>query len=204
MRLVSSERRSVDPVRRNRMGYGKDRDDPGRWRRGINRATSKPTFRLTRRIEYDSPCHMRPDDARKLDHKTLEEMRARAVRSVQNGQSPEAVAAALGINRTTIYDWLAKYRRGGWGALKAKPVPGRPPKLSGRAQGSPHFSGSRAIKESKRTGNLSEKNRKEPIKWAQVYDVREGVEYCLNEEDSSPYGDSAGGTVDCAQQSHRI
>jgi transposase len=75
---------------------------------------------------------MRQDDARKLDHKTLEEMRARAVRSVQNGQSPEIVAAALGINRTTIYDWLAKYRRGGWGALKAKPVPGRPPKLSGR------------------------------------------------------------------------
>ena len=63
---------------------------------------------------------MRQDDARKLDHKTLEEMRARAVRSVQNGQSPEVVAQALGINRTTIYDWLAKYRRGGWGALKAK------------------------------------------------------------------------------------
>jgi len=76
---------------------------------------------------------MRQDDGRKLDHKTLEEMRARAVRSVQNGQSPEIVAAALGINRTTIYDWLAKYRGGGWGALKAKPVPGRPPKLSGRA-----------------------------------------------------------------------
>jgi len=76
---------------------------------------------------------MRQDDARKLDHKTLEEMRARAVRSVQNGQSPEIVAQALGINRTTIYDWLAKYRRGGWGALKAKPVPGRPPKLSGHA-----------------------------------------------------------------------
>jgi transposase len=76
---------------------------------------------------------MRQDDARKLDHKTLEEMRARAVRSVQNGQSPEVVAAALGINRTTIYDWLAKYRRGGWGALKAKPIPGRSPKLNGRA-----------------------------------------------------------------------
>src|SRR6516164_1505586 len=76
---------------------------------------------------------MRQDDARKLDHKTLEEMSARTVRSVQNGQSPEVVAQAWGINRTTIYDWLSKYRRGGWGALKAKPVPGRPPKLSGCA-----------------------------------------------------------------------
>jgi transposase len=76
---------------------------------------------------------MRQDDARKLNHKTLEEMRARAFSSVQNGQSPEVVAQALGINRTTIYDWLAKYRRGGWNALKAKPVPARPPNLSGHA-----------------------------------------------------------------------
>src|SRR5215467_15532834 len=75
---------------------------------------------------------MRQDDARKLDHRTLEEMRVRAVRSVQNGQSPEVVAQALGINRTTIYDWLAQYRRGGWGALKAKSLAGRPPKLNGK------------------------------------------------------------------------
>jgi transposase len=59
--------------------------------------------------------------------------RSRKCELVQNGQSPEVVAQALGINRTTIYDWLAKYRRGGWGALKATPVPGRPPKLSGHA-----------------------------------------------------------------------
>ena len=39
---------------------------------------------------------------------------------MQNGMSPELVAASLGINRTTIYDWLALYRKGGWGALKAK------------------------------------------------------------------------------------
>jgi transposase len=39
----------------------------------------------------------------------------------------------FGVGRSAIYRWLAKYRRGGWGALKAKPVPGRPPKLDGRA-----------------------------------------------------------------------
>jgi transposase len=75
---------------------------------------------------------MREDDARKLDHATLETLRVRAVGMVQKGESPEIVGKALGLNRTTIYVWLAMYRRGGWGALKAKPVPGRPPKLGGK------------------------------------------------------------------------
>src|ERR1700730_5197838 len=70
---------------------------------------------------------MRPNDARKLSHDMLEDMRRRAVTAVQEGQSPEAVGKAFGLNRTTIYDWLAQYRRGGWGALKGKPLAGRPP-----------------------------------------------------------------------------
>ena len=76
---------------------------------------------------------MKQDDARKLDHTTLEEMRIRAVRSVQAGESPEVVARSMRINRRTIYGWLAQYRRGGWGALKAKRLLGRPPKLDARA-----------------------------------------------------------------------
>src|SRR3979411_2497883 len=75
---------------------------------------------------------MRQDDARKLDHATLEAMRIRAVRSVQAGENPEVVARSLRISRRTIYGWLAQYRRGGWGALKAKPLFGRPPKLNGK------------------------------------------------------------------------
>jgi transposase len=76
---------------------------------------------------------MRPDDARKLDHATLEVMRVRAVRSVQAGERPDVVARALRISRRTIYGWLAQYRRGGWEALKATPLFGRPPKLNARA-----------------------------------------------------------------------
>ena len=75
---------------------------------------------------------MRTNDGRRLDHATLEAMRERAVRSVQDGESPELVSRVLGINRSTIYGWLAQYRRGGWGALKAKPLFGRPPKLDGK------------------------------------------------------------------------
>jgi transposase len=74
---------------------------------------------------------MRKNDARQLDHATLEAMRVRAVQSVQDGESPETVARAFGINRSSMYNWLAEYRRGGWGALKAKPLFGRPPKLDG-------------------------------------------------------------------------
>jgi len=70
-------------------------------------------------------------DARKLDHKTLEEIRIRAVQRVQAGESPEVVIQALGFSRACIYNWLAMYRAGGWGALKARPLKGRPRKMSG-------------------------------------------------------------------------
>jgi len=68
-------------------------------------------------------------DGRKLDHKTLEEIRIRAIHAVQDGQHPEEVVRALGLGKRCIYNWLAAYRSGGFGALKAKQLFGRPMKL---------------------------------------------------------------------------
>jgi transposase len=73
---------------------------------------------------------MRENDGRKLDHRTLEALRLRAVTQVERGEDPRRVARTLGMHEHTVYGWLAKVRDGGREALAAKPVPGRPPKLS--------------------------------------------------------------------------
>lgn len=72
---------------------------------------------------------MSRQDARCLDHKTLEEIRVRAVEQVQGGESPEDVIRTLGFSRSCIYTWLALYRAGGWGALRARALKGRPMKI---------------------------------------------------------------------------
>jgi transposase len=54
------------------------------------------------------------------------------VEQVQAGESPEVVIRALGFSRACIYNWLADYRSGGWHALQAKPLSGRPRIISGR------------------------------------------------------------------------
>ena len=74
---------------------------------------------------------MREDDGRKLDHRTLEALRIRAVRRVRAGEHPAVVAQAIGMTRAAVYAWLAQAQQGGEAALRAKPVPGRPPTLSG-------------------------------------------------------------------------
>jgi transposase len=73
---------------------------------------------------------MRDDDGRKIDHATLEAMRIRACQQIEKGARAEDVAGDLGFNRSTVFGWIAAYRRGGVEALRAKPVPGRPPKLT--------------------------------------------------------------------------
>lgn len=65
-------------------------------------------------------------DGRKLPRDSKEQLRIVAVRRVMSGESPEAVAKGMGLNRRTIYRWLEAHYYGGEDALKAKPIPGAP------------------------------------------------------------------------------
>jgi len=65
----------------------------------------------------------RTSDGRSHDHHTLQIMRQQAVKAVREGQPVESVAAAFGVNKRSVFRWLAAF-------LLAKPIPGRPSKLS--------------------------------------------------------------------------
>jgi transposase len=73
---------------------------------------------------------MRDNDGRKIDHATLEVLRLRAVDQVEAGADPREVSRALGMHETTVYGWVAAARAGGREALRARPIPGRPAKLT--------------------------------------------------------------------------
>lgn len=71
-------------------------------------------------------------DGRKLSHAKLEEIRFKAVKGVQEGQPPTAVARTMGLYPNRVFVWLAMYRAGGWDALRASKGSGRPKRLTGR------------------------------------------------------------------------
>lgn len=75
---------------------------------------------------------MRETDARRLTHNELTELRKRGVSAVQDGQPAVLVAKILGVQKSTLFGWLARYRRGGWDALDARKRGGRPPKLTAK------------------------------------------------------------------------
>ena len=70
-------------------------------------------------------------DGRKIGPEAMEQIRIRAIKRVQQGESPEKVIATLGFSRACIYNWLARYRAGGWHALRSGKHSGRPKKLDG-------------------------------------------------------------------------
>jgi transposase len=71
-------------------------------------------------------------DGRKLDHKTLEEIRRMAIERVLEGENPSHVIASYGFSRTTIYKWLQKLKRAKRGSdpLRSTKGTGRPRKLT--------------------------------------------------------------------------
>lgn len=58
------------------------------------------------------------------------ERRKQVVEAVQRGESPSVVGRVLGIALRTVFDWLARYRAGGWDGLREGRRSGRPRKVS--------------------------------------------------------------------------
>ncbi len=71
-------------------------------------------------------------DGRTLDHTTLETIRLMAIERVREGESPAAVIASYGFNRTTIYKWINAAMQPGVGikALRSTKATGRPRTLT--------------------------------------------------------------------------
>ena len=64
-------------------------------------------------------------DARKIPDEVMNYIRRIAVSAIEEkGFSPELVAKLFGIDRTSIYDWLRKYRHKGEVALDTGKAPG--------------------------------------------------------------------------------
>src|SRR6516165_108493 len=60
----------------------------------------------------------------------LEWRRFRALHLLREGWSRHDIAEALGVSRMSVSRWFARARDGGPDALRARPSPGAPPKLS--------------------------------------------------------------------------
>jgi transposase len=62
----------------------------------------------------------------------LEQRRVEAIRLLEKGVGPVEVARKVGVERRSVRRWKATYRELGREGLKAKPAPGRPPRLDGK------------------------------------------------------------------------
>ncbi|MGV0982889.1 MAG: IS630 family transposase [Polynucleobacter sp.] len=77
---------------------------------------------------------MKPDwlsDARLIPDEVMSYLRKIAVHAVlEKGYSPESVIDALGLSRSCIYDWLNRFKGGGYESLDTKKAPGATPVLT--------------------------------------------------------------------------
>jgi transposase len=66
-------------------------------------------------------------DARQIPDEVMNYLRRIAVRAVEEkGHSPEVIAEIFGIGRSSVYDWLRRYRAAGEAALDTRSAPGAP------------------------------------------------------------------------------
>jgi transposase len=63
-------------------------------------------------------------------HDWREGRRLRAWELAQQGWTQAAIAAALGVTQGAVSQWLTRARAGGVAALRRRPAPGAPPKLT--------------------------------------------------------------------------
>jgi transposase len=66
------------------------------------------------------------------DAKQLERRRQRAIALLKEGRAPVEVARLVGVDRRSVRRWNAAHRMQGVAGLAARPVPGRPSKLTER------------------------------------------------------------------------
>ncbi|HDR9512164.1 TPA: helix-turn-helix domain-containing protein [Burkholderia cepacia] len=65
-----------------------------------------------------------------LNYTTQRAMRHQVVKAVREGQHATSAATADGVNERSVYRWLADSTNGGQSTLLAKPIPGRPPRVT--------------------------------------------------------------------------
>ena len=64
----------------------------------------------------------------------LEHRRVRAISLLEDGYAPVDVSRMVGVERRSVRRWKATFRDAGTRGLKAKPAPGRPPRLDAKAK----------------------------------------------------------------------
>ncbi|WBA81408.1 helix-turn-helix domain-containing protein [Endozoicomonas sp. GU-1] len=69
-------------------------------------------------------------DGRKLSHTVRESIRMEAIQKWLDGASVKEISEIYSTDHTCVYDWINRYKEGGFEALKTRPLGGRPPKLS--------------------------------------------------------------------------
>ena len=69
-------------------------------------------------------------DGRRLSDAIREEIRFKAIQEWNEGVSPTNLARKYGTSRKIVYQWINRYKQGGWDGLKTRmgktgPKPGR-------------------------------------------------------------------------------